>query len=212
MAGGLLHEIRNPLAAMTVYLDVLRGRAGDAETREILERTLGEAERLNGFLADFQVFAGGKPLRRESVAADAVVDAAARAVRFPAPVRLVRALAADAAFDADRPLLVHAIRNLLQNAVDAMAGAAGEIRISAERAGPDVVLSVGDDGPGIPAEQRERVLEPMFTTRPGGIGLGLTIVERVVQAHGGTLELDVSPAGGALFRMRLPAAPEEAAR
>jgi signal transduction histidine kinase len=121
-------------------------------------------------------------------------------------------LAADTAVDADRPLLVHAIRNLLQNAVDALAGAAGEIRITAERAGPDVVLSVGDDGPGIPAEQRERVLEPMFTTRPGGIGLGLTIVERVVQAHGGTLELDVSPLGGALFRMRLPAAPEEAAR
>jgi signal transduction histidine kinase/HAMP domain-containing protein len=206
MAGGLLHEIRNPLAAITVYLDLLRQKDTGAEVREIVERILAESERLNGFLEDFQVFAGLKPLRREVVTAAAVAEEAAGSLRWPAAVQLRRELPPELRLDIDRRLVVHALRNLLQNALDALAGRSGEIGLTGCREAHAVVLSVADDGPGIAPERRERVLEPMFTTRAGGIGLGLTIVERVVQAHDGKLHVAAAPSGGALFRLWLPAA------
>jgi len=70
--------------------------------------------------------------------------------------------------------------------------------------GGEATIEVGDDGPGLSAEARAHLFEPFFTTKPNGTGLGLPTSRRFVEAHGGTIETGTSPAGGALFRVRLP--------
>lgn len=204
MAGAVLHEVRNPLAAITVYLDLLRAEAQGDEGRDLAERALAEGERLGGFLEDFQVFAGLRPPRLEPVALDGLLDDALRHLRWPESVRLERGLAADQHVQGDRRLLAHAVRNLLQNALEALGGAQGVVWVRAIQQGAVLSIEVEDSGPGIAKERREQVFEPTFTTRPGGLGLGLTVVERVAEAHGGRVDVRPGAAGGALFRLRLP--------
>jgi two-component system sensor histidine kinase PilS (NtrC family) len=98
--------------------------------------------------------------------------------------------------------------NLLVNAAQAIreAGRAGTIRASCEPAADGgAVLAVADDGPGIAPAARARIFTPFFTTKPRGTGLGLAVVQRIVDAHGGSVGLDSTPGLGARFTVRLPA-------
>ena len=117
----------------------------------------------------------------------------------------------------DRRLVAQAVQNLLKNAAEAIAespaGQAGEGRIvvSAVRSGTEAVLDIRDNGKGFPVENRHRLLEPYMTTREGGTGLGLPIVAKIFEDHGGRIELLDPPAGpdgsvpaGALVRVHLP--------
>jgi signal transduction histidine kinase len=113
--------------------------------------------------------------------------------------------------DADAELLRQAFLNLCVNAVQAMAPqGGGRLAVSARAGGGQVVVEVRDTGPGMPAETAERAFEPFFTTKADGTGLGLAIVRQAAEAHGGTVEVDSRPGAGTTFRIRLPAAPEEA--
>ena len=80
----------------------------------------------------------------------------------------------------------------------------GEVTVRTRVEGDRAVLEVEDTGPGIPPEQRARVLEPGVTTKASGTGLGLALGARIAQGHGGTLEIDAAPGGGALIRLRIP--------
>jgi signal transduction histidine kinase len=101
--------------------------------------------------------------------------------------------------------------NLIANAIDA-AGDGGSVEVSARHTGDAVVVQVVDDGPGIPAELRERIFEPFFTTKPAGdgVGLGLAIARRLIDQHEGELEIDSVP-GRTEFRVTLPAGDPAAA-
>jgi signal transduction histidine kinase len=109
----------------------------------------------------------------------------------------------------DRHQLAQAVRNLVDNAVR---HAVARVDLDVRRDGAQAVIEVADDGSGIPAELRERVfdrfvrLDDSRARTAGGSGLGLAIVREVVTAHGGTVVIDDSPTGGALFRIRLPIA------
>jgi len=204
MAAGLLHEIRNPLASMIMYLDLLRPLSAAGEGQEILDRAMIEATRLDRFLQDFQIFAGLRPLRREPVDVREVVEEATEGLSPAVGVQLVRRLGERTVLSVDRWLLAHAIRNLVVNALQAV-GSSGLVELELAREGAEVVLRVTDDGPGVPDGSMERVFDPWFTTKSGGTGLGLTIVQRVAEAHGAALELRNAPGGGASFSMRWPA-------
>ena len=205
MAAGLLHEIRNPLASMTMYLDLLRPLSNPGEEQEILDRAMAEAIRLDRFLQDFQIFAGLRPLRREPVDIREVMNEAMEGLN-PAPgVELVRELGERTVLSVDRGLLAHAVRNLLVNALEAV-GPKGVVTMELTHEDSEVVLRVTDDGPGVSDESMERIFDPLFTTKAGGTGLGLTIVQRVAEAHGASLEVRNAPGGGASFSMRWPAA------
>jgi len=103
----------------------------------------------------------------------------------------------------DRDQLTQVLVNLVKNAEEAMVGRAGAIHVRIT-AGAQVVLEVEDEGPGIPAELKARLFEPYVTTKPQGTGLGLAIALRIIQEHGGQLDVTDGQAGGALFRISLP--------
>ena len=203
MAGGLLHELRNPLGSMMVYLDLLRAEAQTPEGGEVLDRTIEQAERLSAFLEDFQVFAGLKPLRNATVDLRDLAEQAAAALTWPPPVRFSGVAGREVRIEGDRRLLEHAVRNLLRNSIEALAGRAGRVSVSVEQHEAEAVIAVSDDGPGIPRERMDEVFDPLFTTKPGGSGLGLTIVERVAEAHGGAVRIGGGE-GATRFEIRLP--------
>ena len=157
--------------------------------------------------SDFGRFPSPRPARFDMC--DLLVDlrtlyaheVAARRLAFEwpsAPLTLV----------ADRDQLRQALINLMQNALDATAATAGRVRVDAISQGGALWLSVSDDGPGLTKEQCEQLFVPGFTTKAHGSGLGLTIVERIVSDHGGSIEVESKPGEGTTFVVRLALEPE----
>jgi signal transduction histidine kinase len=105
----------------------------------------------------------------------------------------------------DRDQLLQVLHNLVRNGLEAVGGN-GTVRVSARREGDGLAIAVSDDGPGIREEDLPRVFEPYFTTKEGGTGLGLAVAQRIVEEHGGRLEVSSSPGRGATFTVRLPRA------
>jgi signal transduction histidine kinase len=118
----------------------------------------------------------------------------------------VRIDGSDGTIAADADLLRAAVLNLLLNAAQATNGR-GAVHVTADRQNGSWTIEVRDGGPGIPAELRREVLEPFFTTKSRGGGLGLPIAKRVAEMHGGTLTLTCPESGGTSVVITLPAAP-----
>ncbi|MET0554341.1 MAG: sensor histidine kinase, partial [Vicinamibacteria bacterium] len=208
MAGGLLHELGNPLAALTMYLDLLRPLAPAGEGSDLLDRARREDQRVQEFLEDFRVFAGLGRLRVEEVDLAALVEAAAEPLAWPPEIE--RRVEGAGIAAVDPRLLAHAVRNLLRNAAEAMP-AGGRVRVGIAVDEAEARLSVADDGPGLDAAALDRALDPFHTTKPHGTGLGLLIARRVAELHGGALEAESRPGAGARFTLRWrPAAAGEA--
>ena len=107
---------------------------------------------------------------------------------------------------ADAEQIKRALINLMKNAIQAMP-TGGQLRASTYTDAEQVVIRIGDDGPGIPATVRQHLFEPFFTTRQKGSGLGLAIVQQAAEKNGGRVEVDSAEGEGAVFRMILPLAP-----
>jgi signal transduction histidine kinase len=105
---------------------------------------------------------------------------------------------------ADAARLKQALLNLLSNAAE-VSPEGTRVEVAVARDGGGAEVTVRDHGPGVPPRDRRRIFEPFRSGRHGGTGLGLTIVERVAEAHGGSVEVEDAPGGGALFRLRIPA-------
>jgi signal transduction histidine kinase len=104
---------------------------------------------------------------------------------------------------ADRAQLHQAIVNLIKNGLEAI-GDSGHVDIALSAEGETVVFSIADSGPGMSSEQQAKLFTPNFTTKAGGSGLGLTIVERIVSDHSGSIDVDSSPGAGTTFRISIP--------
>jgi signal transduction histidine kinase len=104
----------------------------------------------------------------------------------------------------DRDQLTQVLVNLVKNAEEAMKGKGGALRVRVKGTETDAVVEVEDSGPGIPPEHRARIFEPYFTTKDGGTGLGLAIAARILQEHGGKLDVGGEPGQGARFSVVLP--------
>lgn len=229
LAANIAHEIRNPLAAISGSLEMLRdapSRSVDAEQRQrLFEIALREVERLDHLIADFLAYARPAAAEPAPLALGPLVEDVVKMFEASRPpgVELALAVPADCAVVADSRQLRQAFWNLLLNAAQAMP-AGGEIRISAERLpeppqgagarrrnasdgeGECVEIAIADTGVGIPPDVLERVFEPFFTTKRSGSGLGLPTVHRIVENHGGSLSLESRPGEGTRVRVRLPGA------
>jgi two-component system sensor histidine kinase HydH len=215
MTAGLSHEIRNPLNAASLQLAVLERRVrklADAEQAPILEPlrlVRDEIGRLEHLLQGFVQFARPRELNVARVDAAAAVESVVGFLTGEAEQRRIAlehaAPGGLAETAADPELLRQTLMNLALNALDSTPPG-GRVRIDVRVDGGEVLFTVDDSGPGIPADARKRLFEPFFTTKPSGSGLGLAIVHAIVSQHGGSVAVGRSPLGGARFAVRLPVA------
>lgn len=212
MAGGIAHELRNPMMAAKGFAALLADKlpAGEQSTRwaRLIVEGIDEA---NAVLTSMMSLATPDKLQLETVAAQPLVDEvlsmALRDVGIDARDGRwrVEARVSTPDFGADRIKLRQALRNLVANALQVQP-AGGAVLLELERAGDRIVARVSDAGPGIPRALAKRVLEPFFTTRAQGSGLGLALVERIARLHGGELRISPEPSslGGAAIALTLP--------
>jgi signal transduction histidine kinase len=208
-AASIGHELRNPLGVIESSLFLLRQHLGAeaAAARNVakhLDRIAGEVTRANKTIHDLLDLARNRPPRRQHVNVRDLVEAAGRAALLPATVTLDLAAPADLAVSVDPDQLQQVLVNLFTNAAQAMP-AGGRITASAEPLPQGGArLRIHDDGPGVPVEVRYRIFEALFTTKAKGSGLGLALCRRIVEAHGGTIDLEPTETG-ASFVIALPA-------
>jgi PAS domain S-box-containing protein len=207
LAGGVGHELRNPLAAIknaAYFLNMVLENPDPKvkETLEILEKEVATSERIIGSLLDF---ARPKPPIRRKVDINDVVREALSRTRVPEKVEVLSQLdEALGAILADPDQLGQAFKNIILNAIQAMPEG-GQLVVKSEIAPPKWAdVSFSDTGVGIPGEALKRLFEPLFTTKAKGIGLGLAIVKTLVEGHGGTIEVQSELGKGSTFTVRLP--------
>jgi len=214
LAAGMAHEIGNPLSAVIGYLNLLRSELADPAQRDLIERTLLEAGRIDRLVRDLLDYAA--PVRAtdepfdplaafreayELLANQGAVEEAELLDRAPPTLGLVRM---------DRSRFMQVCVNLLLNARDAMPGG-GEIALDAFRQGPELLVTITDTGHGIAPEQLAHIFEPFFTTKDPGRsrGLGLAVCQRLISEAGGQIEVQSVPGQGSCFTLRLPVARED---
>ncbi|HRO12768.1 ATP-binding protein [Amaricoccus sp.] len=201
------HELRNPLGALANSVDVLErsipGAARDGPEFARIRRSVQRCSRIIEDLLDFS-------RQREPELAEVAVDPwlEAQVAEHSAAPLVTLDLRAGCTAPIDAELLRQAIVNLLDNAAQAAAEAhpdgAGRITVRSRVDGDTVVLSVSDNGGGIPEAARARLFEPLFSTKAYGVGLGMSVVQRVVEMHGGRIGLDTRDGGGTTIALHLP--------
>ena len=206
MAAVVAHEVRNPLAGIKGAMQILMTRRAVSDADQpIMRDIVSRIDALSELINDLMVFARPRPLRLGDVALRSLTHEAVTMVRRdPIGERVeITVDGPDASAQADAEMVRATILNLLINAAQAMNGD-GRITVTVASQRDRVSIVVQDSGPGIPAEIRDRVLEPFFTTKARGGGLGLPIARRTAELHGGTLTLDCPASGGTVVTLALP--------
>ena len=216
LAGGLAHEIRNPLSTMSLNLDLLAEDFQDAETprdRRVLvkiDRLRKETVRLQDILENFLRFARVQTIDGMPADLNAVVDDLRD---FCEPQAATRGIVFRTHYDRDLPpvrldvdLFKQALLNLILNAEHAMPDG-GELIVTTRSEGDWCALNVTDTGSGMTEEVRVHIFDAFYSTRSGGSGLGLPTTRKIVEAHGGTIDVSSIPGQGSQFTVRLPALP-----
>jgi signal transduction histidine kinase len=211
MSARLAHEIRNPLTGLKLHLQLLAERI-DARESDRIGRLLMEVERLELLVSSTLMLGGEQPLNPVHMRLGALI---AEVVDLMGPSLAHRAVRVESRCDdclhahVDRSRVRQALLNLIVNAADAMPHG-GALRISVERdaQAPRVLIRVEDSGPGIRDDVRARLGDSPVTTKPFGLGLGISLCRDVAHAHGGQLQIGRSnDLGGACFVMALPLPP-----
>ncbi|MEW5740323.1 MAG: HAMP domain-containing sensor histidine kinase [Myxococcota bacterium] len=207
LIGSIGHELRNPLGVIETSLYVLKGVAGDNEkAKKHLDRIGTQVTLANDIITQLLDLIRDRPLVKQRIDLGAVARDALSGLEPPATIALqLTGFGAPCPIDGDPTQLRQVVVNLVENALDAVSPA-GRITVTLEVDGPQARLVVDDSGPGIDPSVRNRLFEPLVTTKPRGIGLGLALVRRVVERHGGTVAASRAPLGGARFTLTLPRA------
>jgi len=220
LLASVAHELNNPLSVVLGQAVLLAELAGDTTHGPRARKIAQAAERCARIVKNFLALARQQPPERRTVHLNAVVQEALELVGYLLRVDDV-VVTLDLAQGlptlwADPHQLHQVVVNLVTNAHQAMRGSSLPRRLTLatglDPRASRVVLEVADTGPGIPPEIRSRIFEPFFTTKPPGqgTGLGLPLCHGIVEEHGGTMEVDEAPGGGAVFRVELPVAPPPA--
>jgi signal transduction histidine kinase len=222
LTGGVAHEIKNPLNAIALRLELLRARLGqpDQELSGEIDILSKEVHRLDRVVKTFLDFSRPLDVHLQDVDLGAL---ACEVTEFVTPQARLAKILVDfsapsdpdpsncAMMRGDSDLLKQAVLNLVTNAMDAMSNTTGGrpgVRVEkarAEQGDEKLVLEVSDNGPGIPAELRDKVFQLYFTTKSKGSGIGLAMTYRAVQLHNGTISFKSDPDSGTTFRLEFPA-------
>ena len=209
MARESAHQLGTPLSSLNGWIELLAEDATDGTAAVALGHMRGDLERLERVAHRFERI--GRPPRREPVDVGALVDGVATYFRARVPTLAHTVLiqsersAQPLVVQGDSVLLEWAIESLVKNAIDALGGRGGTVRVETDAAPESgVVVRVADDGPGIPRELQRRIFQPGFTTKSGGWGIGLSLARRIVEdSHDGKLTLVATDGPGAVFEIIL---------
>ncbi len=220
VAAGIAHEIRNPLTGINSYLCALK-RMMDSETleeasaREVLEEIGKASNRIESVIRrvmDFsrQGLPAFDPIDLNGCIEEAIKLSSTTLKQYGVSLDLKLSPNLPECY-ADRVLMEQVFMNLIGNAIQVFKNRNGEkiIRIITSCADDRISIGVSDSGPGIPAEIREKVFDPFFTTRHDGLGIGLSITQRIIAEHGGSINIAESRLGGAGFIIHLPRSNKE---
>jgi signal transduction histidine kinase len=199
MSAGIAHEFKNSLATISGYAQMLQQSEGTP--RDFAEKITAETNALARIVNDFLNFARPTGFAQEPLplldmlrdcAAEARVDL--QASSFPDDLKVL----------GDPTALRQAFSNLFRNSAEAVnAGDTAIVTVAATKSPAGTMLTISDNGNGIPAEQLPRIFIPFFTTKAEGTGLGLALVHRIITEHGGTITVASSPSGTA-FTLTFP--------
>jgi PAS domain S-box-containing protein len=212
ITAGVAHEVKNPLNSMRLWLENLKESLpdeADNNAKQAVQVLDKEIDRLDAVVKRFLDFTRPMNVRLEATQlADVlrdVVEVAQPQLR-KAKVEVAQLLPIDVPeVYVDRDLLKQAVLNLVLNAVEAMP-TGGKLNVKLTRRGEMAEISVGDTGKGIPPENRQKIFQLFFTTRPGGSGIGLASTFRIVQLHNGSIDFTSEVGRGTTFRIELPLA------
>jgi signal transduction histidine kinase len=207
LSAGMAHEIRNPLGSIKGTAEILRdGVAPDDPKLEFADILIKEVDRLNKVLEDFLRFAQPKPVELGRFSPNKVIEEVLELTRQQA-IRNRVEVEVDLAEDIEIPgrgeQIQQALINLVLNALQVMPDG-GQLKVSSTVHGNEVGIHVGDSGPGIAMEDRDRIFNPFVTTRDSGTGLGLAITQRIIQGHDGHIHLESTLGQGSSFTLCLP--------
>jgi PAS domain S-box-containing protein len=209
LAGGLAHQIRNPLASIAnaafVLRRLLRG-ADAADVERAISIILEETTHANNIITDLLDYARIRPAHRNPVHLDELVRTILAARGVPPSLDLAVELSGLPPVSADSDQLRSALSNLIDNAVDALGGK-GRLTITGRANESSVVLGIEDTGAGIPEEVQRRLFEPLVTTKALGLGLGLTTARSLIENQGGRLCCAHTSTSGTRFEVELPVSP-----
>jgi signal transduction histidine kinase len=212
LAAGVAHEIRNPITAAKSLVQQMEEDPRAAENVEYARVALAELERVERSVSHLLRFAREEETERAVLRMAEVVDSALETFRERAArsgMLIVREIDCEGELRGDAEKLRRVVINLVGNAFDALEAARTpgprvEVALGENLAGSEVWLRVRDNGPGIDADARERLFDAFYTSKAAGTGLGLAITRKLVEAHGGAIELVSRPGRGAEFLVTLP--------
>ncbi len=209
LAAGVAHEIRNPLSSIKGFATYFKERyRQNAEDGRIADVMVNEVERLNRVIGQLLEFSRPVNVQRRDTALPELIRHALKVIE---PDAAKAGVEIGMEFDPDLPAVRidpdrfhQVLLNLLLNAIQAMEGGGTLTVGAAPEGGSRVRIAVSDTGKGIAPEDMERIFDPYFTTRPTGTGLGMAIVQRIVEAHGGEIRLESTPGRGTKVLVFLP--------
>lgn len=210
MSAGLAHELRNPLGTVKASAEMLsRSVAAENDVaKELAGFISSEVDRVNSLISRFLQFARPLELRVETADITQTIDRAIAAAQREVPdIAIYTNYAPEIPpFLFDSELMERVFYNLVVNAAQATAPG-GAVTVKTRAGGQAVEIAVIDRGTGIDPAQKETIFNPFFTTKPQGVGLGLAIVSKIVDRHGGKIAVESEPGKGSVFRVLLPMRP-----
>lgn len=210
LAASIAHEIRNPLGSIKNSIEMLKNRELPQEIKErLMDIAITEMDRLNTIITNFLTYSRPKPPAKKSFSLSGVVKDIVQTFGITEKsVQINLSIEEDVYIVADEERIRQMLWNLLKNAKEATehtTASSPKIEVSLQRTPDDtVVLEISDNGPGIPDEIKDRIFFPFFSTKEKGTGLGLALVDRIVQEHNGKITLSSNEGQGTRFIITLP--------
>jgi signal transduction histidine kinase len=207
LAASIAHEVRNPLAGMKGALEVMKRQVSDLSHVEVLEEVLGQIGRLEGLVRDLLAYAHPRSIAPVWLSVPELVDRVLRLhqddiARAGIVVRRTSGSGSDK-LHGDPQLMEQVFINLIQNSLQAME-TGGALSLGTDREGGELIVTLEDTGKGIPASVLPRVFTPFYTTKHRGSGLGLAIVKKILEQHGGRIEIRSVEGRGTTVTIAIP--------
>jgi signal transduction histidine kinase len=206
MSASVAHEIRNPLGAITGFVELLENKVANENGKALIENIMFEIKNLNHIVTDFLSFAKKPSLDIKETDAesflDSIINSAAASKEFK-DIKVEKTISPNLQLHIDHIEMRKALFNIVINALQSMT-AGGALSISTEKKDSNIEILISDTGKGIPKEIEGRIFDPFFTTKERGTGLGLAIAYKIIEAHKGTITFNSEEGEGTTFIIRLP--------